>query len=41
MTVAYLADLDAEERGWYEVVRFVRALTHDERMKPGYYHSLL
>ena len=39
MTVAYLADLDAEERGWYEVVRFVRALTLDERMKPGYYHD--
>jgi hypothetical protein len=39
MTVAYLSDIDAEERGWYEIVRLIRALTLDERMRPGYYHD--
>ena len=33
----YAADLDAEERGWYEIVSLVRRCTLEERMAPGYY----
>ena len=33
----YAADLDAEERGWYEIVALVRRCTLEERMAPGYY----
>ena len=35
----YAADLDAEERGWYEIVSLVRRCTLEERMTPGYYHD--
>jgi FAD/FMN-containing dehydrogenase len=37
MPIPYLADLEAEEQGWYEVVRLVRALDPDQRLAPGYY----
>jgi hypothetical protein len=30
-------DLEAEERGWYELARLVRSLEPDERLVPGYY----
>ena len=33
----YAADLDAEERGWYEIVSLVRRCSLEERMAPGYY----
>jgi hypothetical protein len=39
MANAYLADLDAEELGWYEVVRLVRALDPAQRMVVGYYRD--
>jgi len=35
----YAADLDAEERGWYEIVSLVRRCTLEERMAAGYYHD--
>lgn len=38
-TFAYLPDLEAEERGWYEVVELVRSLTPDECQLPGYYRD--
>jgi hypothetical protein len=33
----YLADLEAERRGWYTLVDLVRALGPDECLVPGYY----
>jgi hypothetical protein len=39
MAIPYLADLEAEEQGWYEVVRLVRALGPEERLVPGYYQD--
>jgi hypothetical protein len=33
----YHADIDAERRGWYELVALVRSLTPDECLVPGYY----
>ncbi len=36
---AYLPELEAEERGWYEVADLVRDLTPDERLEPGYYRD--
>ena len=39
MTTPYLADLEAEEHGWYELVGLVRSLTPAERLEPGYYHD--
>src|SRR6476469_1832512 len=39
MAIPYLADLEAEEQGWYEVVRLVRALGPEERLEPGYYRD--
>lgn len=33
----YLADLDAEARGWYALVDLVRSLTPEECVVPGYY----
>ena len=35
----YAADLDAEERGWYEIAGLVRACLPDERLEPGYYRD--
>jgi len=32
----YAAEIEAERRGWYEVVDLVRSLTAQERMAPGY-----
>jgi hypothetical protein len=32
-------DLDAEERGWYELARLVRQLAPEERLIPGYYRD--
>ena len=39
MTTPYLADLEAEEHGWYEIVGLVRRLTPDERLEVGYYRD--
>lgn len=33
----YLAELDAERHGWYELAELVRALTPEECLVPGYY----
>jgi len=33
----YAAEIEAERRGWYEVVGLVRSLTRDECLAPGYY----
>lgn len=33
----YAAEIEAERRGWYELVEIVRALTPEECMVPGYY----
>jgi len=35
----YKTDLDAEERGWYELARLVRELAPEERHVPGYYRD--
>ena len=35
----YAADLDAEERGWYEIAEMVRTCLPDERLLPGYYRD--
>jgi hypothetical protein len=35
----YDTDLDAEERGWYEIAALVRRLAPDERLLPGYYRD--
>jgi hypothetical protein len=35
----YKTDLDAEERGWYELARLVRELAPEERLVPGYYRD--
>ncbi len=32
----YVAEIEAERRGWYEIVDLVRSLTPDERLEPGY-----
>ena len=36
-THPYLADLDAEARGWYRLADLVRSLSPDECVVPGYY----
>ena len=33
----YLADLEAERRGWYRLVDLVRSLEPEEHLVPGYY----
>ena len=33
----YLAELEAEHRGWYELAGLVRSLTREECLVPGYY----
>ena len=35
----YAADIDAEERSWYELASLVRSLTPGERLEPGYYRD--
>ncbi len=35
----YAAEIDAERRGWYELVRLVRPLTPHECLEPGYYRD--
>ena len=32
----YAADIEAERRGWYEIVDLVRSLTPEECLEPGY-----
>jgi hypothetical protein len=39
MPIPYLQDLEAEERGWYEVSGLVRRLDPHECLVPGYYHD--
>jgi hypothetical protein len=39
MTAAYGRELEAEERGWYEVVELVHRLSPEERLRPGYYRD--
>lgn len=36
---AYAAEIDAERRGWHEVVELVRSLTPEECLEPGYYRN--
>jgi len=33
----YAPEIEAERRGWYELVALVRSLTRDECLAPGYY----
>ena len=33
----FAAELEAERRGWYEVLALVRSLTPRECIEPGYY----
>jgi hypothetical protein len=35
----YAAEIEAERRGWYELVDLVRSLTPDECLEPGYYRD--
>ena len=35
----YATELEAERRGWYEVLALVRSLTPRECIEPGYYHD--
>ena len=35
----YAAELEAERRGWYEVLALVRSLTPRECIEPGYYRD--
>ena len=35
----YLAELEAERAGWYELASLVRSLTPDECLTPGYYRE--
>ena len=39
MPIPYLGDLEAEERGWYEVSGLVRRLDARECLVPGYYRD--
>jgi hypothetical protein len=39
MAIIHHPDLEAEERGWYELAGLVRALEPDERLVPGYYND--
>jgi hypothetical protein len=33
----YAEDIEAERRGWYELIALVRSLTPEECLEPGYY----
>ena len=35
----YAADLDAEERGWYDIAGLVRTCRAEERLEAGYYRD--
>jgi len=35
----YVADMEAERAGWYEMVALVRELTPEECLEPGYYRD--
>jgi hypothetical protein len=35
----YAAELEAERRGWYEVIALVRSLSPEECVEPGYYRD--
>jgi hypothetical protein len=35
----YAAEIEAERRGWYELVDLVRSLTPEECLEPGYYRN--
>jgi hypothetical protein len=35
----YLAEIDREREGWYELVALVRLLTPEECLEPGYYRD--
>jgi hypothetical protein len=35
----YLAEIDRERRGWYELASVVRLLTPEECLEPGYYRD--
>lgn len=35
----FVAELEAEARGWYDFTRLVRALSLEERLVPGYYRD--
>lgn len=35
----YAAEIEAERRGWYEIVGLVRSLTSAECLEPGYYRN--
>lgn len=35
----YLAELDGERHGWYELAELVRSLTPEEHLVPGYYRD--
>lgn len=35
----YAAEIEAERRGWYELVDVVRSLTPEECLEPGYYRN--
>jgi hypothetical protein len=35
----YLADIEAERAGWYEITGLIRQLTPDECLEPGYYRD--
>lgn len=35
----YLAEIEAERVGWYEIAGLVRSLTRDECLEPGYYRD--
>jgi hypothetical protein len=39
MPTPYVQDLEAEERGWYEVSGLVRRLVPEECLVPGYYRD--
>ena len=35
----YAAEMEAERRGWYELVHLVQTLTPDQCIEPGYYRD--
>ena len=35
----YVAEIEAERLGWYEIAGLVRSLTRDECLEPGYYRD--
>ena len=39
MVIPYASELDAEERGWYEIADLVRRCHPEEHLVTGYYHD--